>query len=428
VKRLQKFMLIVEVPSLPSGTTNAEENELTGSKEAVIALRNLSAQWLPKVKMLENVNLAIKAKSLTAVVGQVGSGKTSLLHAILKELPYTSGELHVQGLISYASQEPWIFTSTVRQNILFGHPLDKARYEKVIDVCQLRKDLDIFPDGDATMVGEKGINLSGGQCARLNLARAIYRDTDIYLLDDPLSAVDAAVGRKIFQDCIKTNLKEKTVILVTHQFQYLEEVDRIVVLNNGSVEITGTFAELQSAGLYSVQVMQMLDDIDDAKTPGRADFKSACKEIMTESIVEKKERLAEKKFGGSISAKTYLSYFLSSNNIPLVLLVAFISILHQLAASGGDYFLAYWVNSEENATSRRNETCEEFVCINRERYIYLYGGITIATITLCIMQSLTFFEMSMRIANNLHATMFTSVIFATIDFFTKNPLGRIMNR
>ncbi|XP_011500254.1 PREDICTED: multidrug resistance-associated protein 4-like [Ceratosolen solmsi marchali] len=430
VERLQKFMLIEEVPcSLPTNCNSPEQNESNPSTESIITLRNLSGQWAPRVKVLENVSLTIRAKSLTAVVGQVGAGKTSFLHAILRELPYTSGELTVGGLVSYASQEPWIFASTVRQNILFGRPLDKMRYENVIDVCQLRRDLDIFPDGDATMVGEKGINLSGGQCARLNLARAIYRDTDIYLLDDPLSAVDAVVGRKIFDECIKTNLKGKTVILVTHQFQYLEEVDRIIVLNRGSVEGTGTFGELQSAGVNLVQVMQIENEFDEGETPKKDDeAKSLRNEIIIESIAKKKESVVESKAGGSISAKTYVSYFSSSESLPLVIIVAFVSILHQLAASCGDYFLAYWVNAEENATSQRNETCDESVCAHRERYIYFYGGITIATITLCLLQSWTFFEMTMRIANNLHARMFTSVIYATIDFFSTNPLGRIMNR
>lgn len=422
--RLQKFMLIEEVPCLLTNSHNVEKVNSTAIK-----LTNFSAQWTPKTKVLDNINLAVQAKTLIAIVGQVGSGKTSLLHAILNEIPNTSGELAVRGQVSYAPQEPWIFTSTVRQNILFGRPLDKLRYARVIDVCQLRRDLDIFPHGDATMVGEKGINLSGGQCARLNLARAIYRDTDMYLLDDPLSAVDAVVGRKIFRECIRTHLREKTVVLVTHQFQYLEEVDRVIVLNSGCIEASGTFAELQSSGIDLVRVLQNSNEFDEVKETQKVQENNVvANENKSNDVTKREEKRVEGKIGGSISSKTYMSYFLAGKNTPLVILVIVVSFLHQLAASGGDYFLAFWVNSEENATSVSNETCTKHVCANRELYIYFYGGITSATIVLCLLQSWTFFEMSMRIANNLHANMFISVISTTIDFFTSNPLGRIMNR
>ncbi|OXU26939.1 hypothetical protein TSAR_013829 [Trichomalopsis sarcophagae] len=429
VRRIQKFMLIEEIPCLPTTTSNHVNNaEPIIPKDPAIHLKNLGAQWTSKVKVLKNISLQIHPMTLTAVVGQVGSGKTSLLHAILGELPHVSGESLTRGRVSYASQEAWIFASTVRQNILFGRPLDEARYARVIDVCQLRRDLDIFPHGDATIVGEKGINLSGGQCARLNLARAIYRDTDIYLLDDPLSAVDAAVGRKIFQDCIKTQLKDKTVVLVTHQFQYLEEVDRVLVLKDGTIEADGTLAELQNAGVNLVKVMQVSNEFDEVKLPQEPATELASSENLSDGLEEKSDKLTEKKIGGSITLRTYVSYFLASRNMPLVVLVVFTSFLHQLAASGGDYFLAYWVNAEENATTHKNESCPEHVCDARDWYIYLYGGITTATIVMCLLQSWTFFEMSMRIANNLHAKMFVSVICATMEFFSTNPLGRIMNR
>lgn len=423
-------MLIEEIPCLPSTSNHVNNSEPIIPKDPVINLQNLSGQWTSRVKVLKNISLQIHPMSLTAVVGQVGSGKTSLLHAILGELPHVSGESLARGRVSYASQEAWIFASTVRQNILFGKPLDEARYARVIDVCQLRRDLDIFPYGDATIVGEKGINLSGGQCARLNLARAIYRDTDIYLLDDPLSAVDAAVGRKIFRDCIKTHLKDKTVVLVTHQFQYLEEVDRVLVLKDGTIEADGTLAELQNSGVNLVKVMQVSNEFDEMKVvqkPAMTELPS--NENLSEGVETKNDKQMEKKIGGSITMRTYMSYFSASRNMPLVVLVVFTSFLHQLAASGGDYFLAYWVNAEENATIYyKNETCLEQVCNSRDWYIYLYGGITTATIVMCLLQSWTFFEMSMRIANNLHAKMFVSVISATMEFFSTNPLGRIMNR
>ncbi|XP_058809479.1 ATP-binding cassette sub-family C member 4-like isoform X2 [Phymastichus coffea] len=426
VQRLQNFMKIEELPSL-SATTNHTDKTFSSDGSAVV-FKNFSAKWNPRVKVLENVNLQIPAKSLTAVVGEVGCGKTSLLHAILRELPHVTGVILTYGKISYVPQEPWIFASSLRQNILFGETFDQQHYERVIEVCQLKQDIEALPQGDATLLGEKGINLSGGQRARVNLARAIYRDADIYLFDDPLSACDMLVGRKIFQECMKIYLKDKTIILLTHQFQYLEEVDKIVVLSNGVVEATGTLGELQNIGINLVQVMQVSNEFDKASNRKSDESQLDLDDGELNGIDGKCQTVAEKKVSGSISAKTYLTYLLAGKNTPLVILVMFMSLMHQLVGSSGDYFLAYWVNAEENTIMRNNETCVEYVCNHRDWYIYVYGVITLTTITLCLLQSWSFFEMSMRIANNLHANMFASVISATIDFFNKNPLGRIMNR
>lgn len=168
-----------------------------------------------------------------AVIGPVGSGKSSLLHVILQELPLIVGKLKVTGEISYASQEPWLFAGTVRQNILFGLPMDKQRYRTVVKKCALERDFSLLPYGDKTIVGDRGVSLSGGQRARINLARAVYKQADIYLLDDPLSAVDTHVGKQLFRQCITGYLQHKIVILVTHQIQYLQEVNHILYLEDG---------------------------------------------------------------------------------------------------------------------------------------------------------------------------------------------------
>lgn len=434
IKRIERFMNIEELPDQP--IDNEPKNP---SKDGVIIeLREFSAQWEEgKTRVLQDVNLRLREGSLTAVVGRVGSGKSSLLHAILREVS-SSGELSVRGTISYASQEPWIFGSSFKQNVLFGRPMDAKRYARVVDACQLRRDLDTLPHGDETMLGEKGINLSGGQCARLNLARAIYRDADVYLLDDPLSAVDAPVGRRVFADCIRTFLKGKTVVLVTHQLHFLENVDHIVLLDQGRVQTTAdSLQELnESCGVNLIQLTKTFEDRDDqSDLPARLEKTSESAENLAPSSVAQnnnnvkayKESCAEKKSRTrSISMKTYLSYILACKNVPLVLLVLTTSVLHQSVASGGDYFLAFWVNAQENRTS----SCKENSCASADDdwYIYFYTGLTLAHIVLCLLQSWSFFEMSMKVANNLHANMFSSVVSTTIDFFTTNPLGRIMNR
>lgn len=152
---------------------------------------------------------------------------------ILQELPLISGTLRVNGEISYASQEPWLFAGTVRQNILFGLPMEKQRYNTVIKKCALERDFSLLPYGDKTIVGDRGVSLSGGQRARINLARAVYKQADIYLLDDPLSAVDTHVGKQLFKECITGYLKHKAVILVTHQIQHLQGANNILYLEDG---------------------------------------------------------------------------------------------------------------------------------------------------------------------------------------------------
>ena len=199
--------------------------------------------------------MKISRGELCALVGPVGAGKSSLLNLLLKELPLGVGSIRMLQYneddsksdetvssrryvtdnpdfsISYASQDPWLFVATVRENILFGQPYNKTRYQEVTKVCSLIRDFKQFPEGDMTIVGERGTALSGGQRARINLARAIYRQADLYLLDDPLSAVDSRVSRQLFKKCILDYLKGKTRILVTHQLQFLKEVDTIVMLD-----------------------------------------------------------------------------------------------------------------------------------------------------------------------------------------------------
>ena len=173
------------------------------------------------------------------VTGPVGSGKSSVLMAILRELPTISGTVSINGRVAYVPQIPWVFSGTIRDNILFGRPFDNRRYFEVLDVCCMQADLNNFSKGDLTEIGHRGVSLSGGQRVRVSLARALYSDADIYLLDDPLSAVDAKVGKHLFENCICGFLSEKTRVLVTHQMHYLTNIDNVIVLNEGAIAIDG---------------------------------------------------------------------------------------------------------------------------------------------------------------------------------------------
>jgi ATP-binding cassette subfamily C (CFTR/MRP) protein 1 len=238
--RLEKFFSGEELDP------NAVQENLM--QDNALSIKNGTFEWDAKKPVLHNIDLEVPPGALVAVVGEVGSGKTSLLHAILGEIPKTSGVVSVKGSIAYVPQTAWIKNASVKDNITFMKPMDEKRYKDVIKVCQLQPDLAILTAGDQTEIGEKGINLSGGQKQRVSVARSVYSDADIYILDDPLSAVDAHVGKALFYDCIKGMLNTKTRILVTHQLQYLSDCDLIVVMKKGAISEIGTYDKLSKMG------------------------------------------------------------------------------------------------------------------------------------------------------------------------------------
>ncbi|GLD64868.1 multidrug resistance-associated protein 4-like protein [Lates japonicus] len=233
IRRIQEFLMLDEITK---GSTALPQEE---KKDASVEIQDLFCYWDKSLDApsLQNVSLTLNSNQLLAVIGPVGAGKSSLLSSILGELPTEKGVLKVKGQLTYAAQQPWVFPGTIRSNILFGKELNPQKYEKVIRACALKRDLELLPDGDLTLIGDRGATLSGGQKARVNLARAVYQEADIYLLDDPLSAVDAEVGRHLFEQCICGLLKNKPRILVTHQLQYLKAADQILVLKEVFLQI-----------------------------------------------------------------------------------------------------------------------------------------------------------------------------------------------
>lgn len=240
-------------------------NALNVNAEPIgVTLAHASAAWTTQESGkncgIFNMNLKIGPSGLCAVVGQVGSGKSTLLHTILGELQLDEGSLRVNGVLSYAGQEAWLFEGSIRNNIVFVEDYNEQRYNEVVHVCALERDFKTLPQGDQTIIGERGVSLSGGQRARVNLARAIYRQADIYLLDDPLSAVDTHVGKHIFDRCIKYYLKDKVCVLVTHQLQYLQDIKHIIIMNNGYVEAQGSYAELRKNCKESFLSLSAVDE------------------------------------------------------------------------------------------------------------------------------------------------------------------------
>lgn len=261
----------------------------------------------------------------------------------------------MSGKVSYASQDPWLFPASLKQNILFGEPYDSERYYKVINICALRADIDRLPDGDATTIIDKGLNLSRGQQARVNLARAIYREADIYLLDDSLSALDTNVSRFIFNNCIKDFLRKKLCLIVTHQRQYLKEVDKVLYLKDGKLLMEGRYEEIIKSDYGDEMIKnhidfdnhQQADIIVTSKTTTTTTTKSELEydgDVTTEisELIDKKNVYHEVKKEGKVDFETYKTYFKSGNGLLIAILVFLLFIMSQISATYFDKYVTSW--------------------------------------------------------------------------------------
>ena len=278
------------------------------------------------VTVLNDVTLSIHQNALITVIGPVGCGKSSLLMAMLGELPPTDGKLQRSGTIAYAAQEPWVFSDTLRNNILFGRPFDQHRYETVLEVCDLKKDIAVFPNGDLTLIGQRGVTLSGGQRARVCLARAVYPEADIYLLDDPLSAVDATVAKNIFEKCIINLLSGKLRVLVTHQVQFLKSADHIVVLNQGIITSQGSYPQLRKSGALTSTLELEIEAKGQEVVKGVSirDGEEISPHLDDEGTAIDTVQSEEHRASGSVTYKMYWNYFRAG--LPSVLVVGLILI------------------------------------------------------------------------------------------------------
>ncbi|XP_014208079.1 multidrug resistance-associated protein 4-like [Copidosoma floridanum] len=343
VRRIEKFLLMEEV-KIKAPLLSVEDN---GS----ISLKSATASWSSNsiVNTLHDVTLHVAPKKLHAIVGPVGAGKTSLIQLMLGELRSSRGELKINGTISYASQRPWLFPGTIRDNIVFDQLYDEARYEEILRVCSLVTDLERLPNGDRTYVGDRGTNLSGGQCARINLARAVYRDADIYVLDDPLAAVDPVVGRCLFEVCVSGYLSEKTRILVTHQAHCLREADVIFLLNNGKLESQGRLEDFSEKELSSLNIF------GDEEATGDEEVEEATESKVKGNNIARKdedadgeaEETAELIAKGKMRTSIFSRYFESGNSRFLIAITVLFFVVAQTVRSGSDYWLAYWTRQEE---------------------------------------------------------------------------------
>lgn len=308
IRRIEEFLALPELPGVPSSH---------GVDLGEIRINRASFSWDVEAQELsgappdlQHISLHCKPGTLTCIIGPVGAGKSSLLNVILGEIEQTNSpssknafngnhfpensssaseipSCAVNGTVCYAPQTPFLSHATVRENILFGKPYDEKKYFDTISSCALQTDFDMLIAGDMTAIGERGINLSGGQKARIAMARAVYSDADIYLLDDPLSAVDAHVGHKLFNDAIKGILKHKTVVLVTHQLQFVTHGDQLVIMQHGQITNSGTPSELKDQGVLVEALLEKFNaSLETSDSASNASSSSSSRNNYTDNNAE----------------------------------------------------------------------------------------------------------------------------------------------
>ncbi|XP_008197317.2 multidrug resistance-associated protein 1 isoform X4 [Tribolium castaneum] len=468
IQRINKFMNAEELD--PTSVTH-DSNE-----SAPLVIENGCFNW-DEEQVLKNINIRIEKKSLCAVVGSVGSGKSSLLSAFLGEMDKTSGRVNTVGTIAYVSQQAWIQNATLRDNILFGKSFDKSLYDKVVEACALNPDFAMLPAGDQTEIGEKGINLSGGQKQRVSLARAVYANSDIYFLDDPLSAVDSHVGKHIFDKVIGPEglLRHKTRVLVTHGITYLPQTDKIIVLKDGEVSEGGTYQELlDKKGAFSEFLLQHINEVEEdeeeldvlkSQLSGTAVSEEINKKLsrhrsrVSESVSEtgsdqtslslqrqksvesadkslrhrsssveeakkvKGEKLieVEKAETGSVKWIVY-KHYLKSIGVFLTVATILLNMLFQGFSIGSNVWLGVWADDDTVVVDNVTDTGK------RDFYLGIYGALGIGQAIMSLFADLAPQLGCCYASIALHQVMLRGVLRAPMLFFDTTPLGRILGR
>ncbi|XP_077258461.1 multidrug-Resistance like Protein 1 isoform X5 [Temnothorax americanus] len=483
VKRINQFMNMEELDP-----NNVQHDP---SDPHAFVIENGSFCWDSEEierPILRNINFHVEQGQLVAIVGTVGSGKSSLLSALLGEMNKLSGKVNTKGSIAYVSQQAWIQNATLQDNVLFGKALNKSVYNRVIEACALTPDFKMLPAGDQTEIGEKGINLSGGQKQRVALARAVYNDSENYFLDDPLSAVDSHVGKHIFEKVIGPNglLKKKTRVLVTHSITYLPEVDNIIVLKDGEITESGTYKQLlEKKGAFAEFLVQHLQEVhvDDGSEADLREIKQQLESTMgadelqqkltrvrsriSESLSESGSVTDRKSLNGSLTRQYSTESQQSANYVhsnstkekealkPNIVGEKLIEIekaetgsvkwkvySHYLKSIG--WFLSIstivmnavfqsfsigssvWLSvwSNDNQTVR-NDTLDT---AKRDMYLGVYGALGFGQATFVVLSQTALVVGCLRSSKLLHSELLFAMLRSPLGFFDTTPSGRILNR
>ncbi|KAL9244577.1 hypothetical protein vseg_018344 [Gypsophila vaccaria] len=433
LNRINTFLLEDE---LKNDQTEGVDREISGTK-VFIEAGNFSWDAESHGLTLRGINLEVTEGKKVAVCGPVGAGKSSLLQCILTEIPKISGNVVAVGSIAYVSQTAWIQSGTLRENILYGKPMDEDRYKMAIKSTALDKDIKSFSHGDLTEIGQRGINMSGGQKQRIQLARAVYNDADIYLLDDPFSAVDAHTAATLFHDCVMGALKEKTVILVTHQVEFLSEVDTILVMKDGEVTQCGSYLELLTGGTAFEQLVNAHKDAVNTtfdSTTEPLNRGKSWKEEITEAIKLKTEFSAtgdndddvfpknstaaqlteeEEKAIGDVGWKPYLDYINVSNGLSSMSLSVLGQILFVVFQTASTYWLAFGIQIPN---------------ISNLVLIGVYAGVAGLSTFFVYLRSFFAAQLGLKASKAFFDGVNDSIFKAPMLFFDSTPIGRIFTR
>eukprot|EP00731_Ephydatia_muelleri_P032675 Em0024g219a len=428
---------------------------------------NLSASWT-------NKNEELNIKSVTFSVNE-----STLIRCLLGELVPLNGTVEVRGTLSYTSQEPWIFSGTLRENVLFGSPFEKEWYDTVIEACALDKDIAGFLEGDMTKVGDEGVSLSGGQRARVNLARAVYYKADIYILDDPLSAVDTAVARHIFEKCIGTILKHKLVVLATNQLQFAHKASKLLAMKEGNVVAFCRPCDLPSKGINSAHLVNTRDE-DQFKVNWDEDGKKLqCTDLQQErlhlsplpkrpsifdaisfrsgrsrqaslfdttsiyshtsdtdsswtsnvkTMLNSYSETRSAKSYHSIGIMMYVRYLLFGSCWAVLLAVMLIFIVGEVSLTAADVWISKWTEcytspNSSNVTHQLNMICDLAL---KQRIGWLIA-ITTAAVVLNVTRIIIIFYVAINASRLLHNKAVLSVLRAPVWFIDMTPIGNIVN-
>ncbi|KAK3802039.1 hypothetical protein RRG08_064632 [Elysia crispata] len=471
IKRLQDYL---------SGEELEDKDNGTSSHDFPITMRNATFTWdRTMTPVLQNITMKIPRGKLTAIVGPVGAGKSSLISAMLREMEQLTGQSSMLGQVAYVPQQAWVQNMTLQNNILFEKPFDESFYKKVIGACALEADIELLPGGEQTEIGEKGINLSGGQKQRISLARAVYQDTDVYLLDDPLSAVDAHVGKHIFQNVMGPQgiIRGKTRVMVTHGVHWLPLVDAIIVMDQGRITEAGTYEELmthdgpfaqfvrtyllehQDEELEDPDVQRMQEEIkhqvdsvtsdedqisllrrsksethkESHNVVNRRPRRSVSAKAMVRGLpeengdVKNEDRLIEeeKVEEGQVRTAVFLALLRSFGYLPAAL-VCFFLILYNGANMASGIWLSDWTSDEYLA----NETHEGTDKYTSKTYLYLgvYSAISLVQMVGNGIFVMVVYTQMVTASQRLHNAMLNSILHQSMAFFDTTPVGRILNR
>ncbi|KAL0319052.1 UNVERIFIED_CONTAM: ABC transporter C family member 13 [Sesamum angustifolium] len=428
-RRLSKYLSCHESDIGHESSSPIFYDEKFDSKETAVSVHDASCTWSSYDEMgfelvLEHVNLVVPKGFMVAIIGEVGSGKSSLLNLVLSETRLINGSVYLTGSKAYVPQVPWIMSGTIRDNILLGKDYDQKRYTEILQACTLDLDISLMMGGDMACIGEKGINLSGGQRTRLALARALYHSSDTYILDDVLSAVDAHVARSILKNAILGPfLNQKTRILCTHNIQAIYAADMVVVLDKGHVKWVGSPADSSVTSYISFLSLNEFGTLAEGRNSkkllnisGESEKAQEVESISTSSegqdIVE-----VEVRKDGRVESTVYINYAAFCGWF-ITVVTCLSAILMQASRNGNDLWLSFWVDTTGSSESKYSTTF----------YLVILSIFCLVNSSLTLMRAFLFAFGGLRAAIRVHDQLLHNLIDAPVSFFDQTPTGRILNR